>query len=292
MSNIKLDPISVERTLEKCNPSPHIDKDLILTEIKNIPFPEDCRRMECVFVGLCLSGEGTYTIGTIEHKVKENDVIIIGEGQVLGNINISKDISGVAMLISHEFIHNIIRDVRDVSNLFVFSRESPVFSLNKEEVAMFLEYYTILKMKVNDLSHAFRSQVSSSIIGAMIYDLCNATRRIQGMGVQRQSRSQATFEKFVQLVEQNFRHERHVSWYSEQIGVSPKTLLEMVKRVSQRTPNEWLDIYTTLEIRLMLRHTTKSIKEIADELHFGTQSSLGKFFKEHVGISPSAYRRE
>lgn len=292
MSNIKPEPISVESTLQKCSPDGHINTDLILTEIKNISLPVSNRRMECIFVALCLSGEGKFSIGTIEHKIKANDIIIIGEGQILGDINIPKDVNGIAMIISHDFFYNIIREVRDVSNLFVFSRETPVFSLNNEEVAMFLEYYTILKLKVSDQSHAFRSQISSSIIATMIYDLCNATRRVQGFGIQRQSRSQEVFLKFVQLVEQNFRNERHVSWYSEQLGVSPKTLLEMVKRVSQRTPNEWLDIYTTLEIRLLLRNTTKSIKEIADDLHFGTQSSLGKFFKEHVGVSPSAYRRE
>lgn len=285
-------PVNIQRTLQICNPGPYIADDLILTEIKDLPLPSGNRRMECVFVALCLSGEACYTIGTIEHKVKANDVIILGEGQILGDIKVSKELKGLAMMISHEFLYNVIRDVRDVSNLFVFSRETPVLALTNEEVSMFVEYYSLLKMKVTDASHAYRSQISSTILATMVYDLCNATHRVQGLGVQRNSRSQEVFQKFVQLVEKNFRHERHVSWYSEQLGVSPKTLLEMVKRVSQRTPNEWLDIYTTLEIRLLLRNTTMSIKEIADELHFGTQSSLGKFFKEQVGVSPSNYRRE
>ena len=30
----------------------------------------------------------------------------------------------------------------------------------------------------------------------------------------------------------------------------------------------------------------------ADELHFGSQSSLGKFFRANVGMSPSAYRQK
>ena len=36
----------------------------------------------------------------------------------------------------------------------------------------------------------------------------------------------------------------------------------------------------------------ETIKEISDELHFANQSFLGKFFKEHVGMSPSAYRKQ
>lgn len=285
-----LTPINVEHTKEVCQVKHFIDNDLLLIDFKDVVLPKENRRMECIFVGMCLSGEGRYSVGTIEHKFKANDVLIIGEGQVLGDVKVDKELSGIGMVVSHEFLYNVIREVRDVTNLFVFSRETPVFSLTNEEVSMFLEYYSLLQLKVDDISHSFRHQVASTILAAMIYDLCNATSRLKQRGTQRHSRSQEVFAEFVRLVETNFRHERHVSWYSEQLNVSPKTLLEMVKRVSQRTPNEWLDIYTTLEIRLLLKNTTKSIKEIADELHFGTQSSLGKFFKEHVGISPSNYR--
>ena len=46
-----------------------------------------------------------------------------------------------------------------------------------------------------------------------------------------------------------------------------------------------------LEIRVLLKNSTKSIKEITDELNFPNQSFLGKFFKEHMGVSPSDYRK-
>ena len=64
-----------------------------------------------------------------------------------------------------------------------------------------------------------------------------------------------------------------------------------MKQVSRRTPNEWIDHYVTSEIRVMLKSTTMSIKEIAQTMHFPNQSFLGKYFKEHVGMSPSKYRK-
>ena len=73
--------------------------------------------------------------------------------------------------------------------------------------------------------------------------------------------------------------------------ITPKYLSETVKVVSGRTPNEWVDSYVTLELRVMLKTTTKSIKEIAEEMNFPNQSFLGKFFREHVGVSPTVYRR-
>ena len=44
-------------------------------------------------------------------------------------------------------------------------------------------------------------------------------------------------------------------------------------------------------MRVLLKNSTKSIKDIAVELNFPNQSFLGKYFKDHVGVSPSGYRK-
>ena len=70
-----------------------------------------------------------------------------------------------------------------------------------------------------------------------------------------------------------------------------KYLSESVKSVSRRTPNQWIDNYVVIELRVMLKNSTKSIKQITEEMNFPNQSFLGKYFKEHVGMSPSEFRR-
>ena len=107
----------------------------------------------------------------------------------------------------------------------------------------------------------------------------------------RQTRAEIIFTKFIKLLEGNFKQERRVGWYAEQLNITPKYLSETIKNVSRRTPNEWIDNYVTTEMRIQLRNSTKSIKEIAEEMNFANQSFLGKYFKEHVGISPSEYRK-
>lgn len=291
MKQLNLLPISTKRILEQCDIKCHIDEDLVLTRLEDTPLPNDNRHMKCTLVAMCLSGEGSYTVGTIEHSVKANDVIIVGEGQVLGDIKVKKPLKGEMILISQEFLHDVIRNVRDVTNLFVFSREHPVLSLTPKDVAMFKEYLRVLSLRVGDKTHVFRRQITGTMLASMIYDLCNVIRHTVKTMPQSQSRAQELFEKFIVLVERNFRKTRNVGWYSERMGITSKTLLETVKRVSNKTPNEWIDVYTILELRLLLKNTSKSIKEISEELGFGSQSSLGKFFREHVGMSPTAYRQ-
>ena len=99
------------------------------------------------------------------------------------------------------------------------------------------------------------------------------------------------FTKFIKLVDEHCRHERRVGWYALQLGITPKYLSEAVRTVSKRTPNQWIDNYVTMELRVLLKNTTKNIKEIAEEMNFPNQSFMGKYFKDHVGISPTKYRK-
>jgi AraC-like DNA-binding protein len=138
--------------------------------------------------------------------------------------------------------------------------------------------------------HHFRRDVVRSLMMTMIYDLGNVICRIQSSD-RKQSRAEVIFSQFIDLVENNFREEKRVSWYAKQLCITPKYLSESVKQVSRRTPNEWIDNYVILEARVMLKDSALSIKEIAQQLHFPNQSFFGKFFKEHVGMSPSKYRK-
>lgn len=272
---------------------PSIGDDLLLfSEFGDVPAPDVPKRLDCVLVGMCLKGEARYTVDTEERSVKSNDVIIVSEGQVLNNVWMSDDLSGIAIMMSVNFLNEVVQGVHDLSSLFLFSRTHPVFGLRADEVDNILTYFNLIKSKVADSDHHFRSDVVRSLMAAMIYDISHVMYGVRQGGDKKQTRAESIFTEFILLVEQNFRTERRVSWYAEQLCITPKYLSETVKGVSRRTPNEWIDKYVTLELRVQLKNTSKSIKEIARELRFPNQSFLGKYFKEHVGMSPSAYRKE
>ena len=45
-----------------------------------------------------------------------------------------------------------------------------------------------------------------------------------------------------------------------------------------------------LEAKNLLKYSTMSIQEVAYYLSFPNQSFFGKYFKEHTGLTPTAYR--
>jgi AraC-like DNA-binding protein len=178
-----------------------------------------------------------------------------------------------------------------VSSLLLFSMNNPVVPLTSKEIQVFTNYFETIREKMADTSHHYRSPLIKALLLAMFYDMSNVIYRVERQGNRKHTRAEAIFAHFIRLLEDNFRTQHRVSWYAEQLCITPKYLSEIVKKISLRTPNEWIDSYVILEARVLLKNTTKSIKEITDELNFPNQSFLGKYFKEHVGVSPSEYRK-
>lgn len=269
----------------------HIDDIIMLIDdLSLVPLPLVPRRTNCIILGVCLKGKAQYTVDTLEHEVRPGDAIIINEGQVMDNYMVSPDLAGVGYFVSADFFNESIKEVHDLSPIFLFSRTHPVFHLNEQEVKTFEMYYHLMKEKIEDTEHHFRANVVRSLFTTMLYDMCHAIYRLREDRNADGSRSETIFTNFLTLVEKNFREHRRVGWYAEQLDLSPKYLSEMVRVASKRTPNEWIDNYVVLELRLLLKNTRMSVKDIAKKMHFPNQSFLGKYFKEHVGQSPRRYR--
>lgn len=270
----------------------YIEDDIIIVDdISTALIPKDPRRMNFLILALCTEGEATYTLDTQEMRIQKNDVLLILDRHVVSNFTASKDLKALCIIISVKFFFESIRNVGDVSSLLLLSRNFPVIKLSQEETETFQSYFYLLKTKAADKLNKYRRKLVSTLILAMFYDLSNVVQRMLNTDSMRQTRAEIIFTKFIKLLEGNFKQERRVGWYAEQLNITPKYLSETIKNVSRRTPNEWIDNYVTIEMRIQLRNSTKSIKEIAEEMNFANQSFLGKYFKEHVGISPSEYRK-
>ena len=292
MENIELKESSIADVL-RYGPVSHVDDDLLLIEdLSQVPKASMPRRNHDIIIGLCLAGESDYTLNTEEHIVRPDDALIIPNGQVIDACLRKPGTTGVGIMMSPDFFQEVVGDMREISSLILFSRNHPVFRLSARERVSIMNYFRLIKEKVDDDGLLFRKDVVRHLVAAMICEIGNAIDRIQHNSEPAATRADAIFTDFIRLVEQNYKQERRVSWYGEQLCITPKYLSEMVKQVSRRTPNEWIDTYVTTELRVQLRSTTKSIKEIARDMNVPNQSFLGKYFKEHVGMSPMTYRKQ
>ncbi len=249
------------------------------------------QRMNFILMALCQAGEAHYAIDTREQTVKPGDLLFISERHIVDHYRISPDFKCQGILLSTEFYHSFVLNVKNVSSLLLFSTKNPVVPLTPQEIETYGNYYHTIRKKMTDTTHHYRVELVKALLLAMFYDMSGVIWRVEQQGSKAQTRADVLFAQFIRLLEENFRTERRVSWYAQQLGISPKYMSEVVKSVSKRTPNDWIDHYVVLELRVLLKNSTKSIKEITEYLQFPNQSFLGKYFKEHVGVSPSEYRK-
>ena len=268
-----------------------LDNDILLSDQINLaPMPSDPRKMSFILIGLCTKGQIRYCMDSEKQIVKAGDLLVVSERHIIEEYKPSEDMEGLCIMMSVDFFHEIIKTVHDVSSLFVFARMKPVLKLKPEEIKTFKEYFQLIKQKLSDNQNHFRKDLIRTLMLAMFYDVGNFIYRVKNF-----DESLLPYEKlftaFLKMVEENCRKERRVAWYAQQLKITPKYLSQAVKRVSGQAAVEWIENYVTMELRVMLKNSSLSIKEIALEMNFPNQSFLGKYFKEHAGITPSAYRR-
>ena len=207
----------------------YLEDDLVLTErINEVPVPTEPLNMNFIIIGLCTKGEVMYQLDTIKQVIKPGDILVVSDRHIVDSYQHSEDMEGLCMVMSVNFFREIIKNVSDISSLFLFSRLHPVMSLEEEEIQTFKEYFQVIKEKIGDKRNHFQKDLIKSLLLAMFYDLSNIIYRVQN-DVKPKSRKEIIFTRFIKLVEKHFRHERRVSWYAKELDITPKYLSESVK---------------------------------------------------------------
>ena len=92
------------------------------------------------------------------------------------------------------------------------------------------------------------------------------------------------------LLEKDYKISRDVNYFAEKMNISSKYLTNIVNQVTGHTPKTIIDQYVILQIKMHLKRTTQSIKEMAWEFHFADVSFFCRYFKKHTGLTPQQIR--
>lgn len=105
------------------------------------------------------------------------------------------------------------------------------------------------------------------------------------------SRSAELYNRFLDAVERFCHRYSDVAFYAEELNVSPRYLGQVTRRFSDRSPKAIIDQRITGEIEMLLSTSSKTLKEIAQQMGFSSQAQLSRYFKKQRGISPSQHKQ-
>jgi len=285
----------------------HLAKDADLTEgvilsEGRIGSEASVFRYPCRFDGYaaiyCRKGHFQIDINLTTCEVHEGSLIIYSPGHIVKvhseQFESLADAEYTMIAMSRDLVGSLRFDFSKMLSESISLLNNPCISLKPAERSILGQYYDMLKSLhssgIPNTREAIVSLAASAchLLGG-IWSASIDEAKLRGPG--QSVRSKLVFENFLSLVTQYHTSQRNVSFYADQLCLTPKYLSKLVRTVSGRSAPDWIDSYVILEAKNMLKYSDISIKEIVYRLHFPDQSSFYKFFKSRTGMIPSEYRQ-
>lgn len=245
---------------------------------------------------LCTSGSADVWVNNRKYHIEAGTLCMVSPLIASYLYARSADFDGIYILTELEVLYAVIRPNVDTI-LHLRLRNHPCICLDEQGIRLIQERKALLDTKQRAMEEA-ESEEEKSLIRQMMQLLVQETFleiiatyfRMKLVEPHPLEKSEAVIYNFIYSLHAHFKKERSVSFYADEAHLSASYFTSLVKQKTERTPSEWIVAITIAHIKLQLSKTSKSIKEIADELNFPEQFTFRKYFKQYVGVPPTQYR--
>lgn len=239
---------------------------------------------------ICLEGAMTATINGRTFKVRKDDLLLVKNGSIVESLTCSADLKTIAMAFADRLQGELMgRQMMDAES-FLLHRSIPVRMHLESSLR---ESYIRLYKEVKVLYEKVQGPYKKALIGhflCMSSDLFLSMLDDAGKDDESRPREQEIYLKFMDDLQVYASRERSVSFYADKCCVSPKHFSKMVRLASGKVPASLIRDRVIIEAKVLLSSTQMSVREIADTLHFQTDSFFCRYFRQKTGMTPTAFR--
>jgi AraC family transcriptional activator of pobA len=246
-------------------------------------------KLDVVVSLICIKGYMEGTLNLRKFTAKAPCLFIVLADQILQCDYFSDDFSGLSTIMSKSFLENSFGDIHISMPLFRYVYDNPWVQLNQEELKSMVEYFFLLQRTVRRKENPNMQETLKHLTLAFFYGTGYRFYKVHDEF--QKSKQDIMVEKFLAIVKENYRKQRLIEFYSEELFLTPKHLSRVIKERSGKSAGEWIEDYVMFEAMALLKSTDKTILQISDELNFPSQSFFGKYFKRRAGFSPKEYRK-
>lgn len=264
-------------------------REIIVVEMTGkTKLPEDYTQKYFTHL-LCHAGTARFRMDTRSYQFSRNDIAIVLPTTEVKDLKCSRNFKATCLFVSFEMMSKNNPDIGWGIKGYLFSKENPVVSLSEMDAGKCLYNFKLLQEKYEDGEHLFCKEIVNLQLQIFVMEMWNIfSKEIEKRTISNQKGS--LFERFLQLVQEHCMEEREVDFYAGKLFVTPKYLTEVCKKNSGKTASEWIQNYTTHSVIILLENKSLSFTEIADALHFSSQSFFSRYVRKVLGVSPSDYR--
>mgnify|MGYP002594589404 FL=1 len=247
----------------------------------------------------CQRGSVEVSLEGCHYHIKPGDVYIYMASTLVHLLHKSEDAEGIMVEVDFYYILPIVNKVINVESQ-LFMRKNPCVSLSDEQCAHFEYLLNNLWDRINaedcqkenvQYQH-LKLELIKSMGQTICYEILNMYFTNQPLQPLQQGKKDVVFQNFMLSLFRFYRKERDVSFYARMQHITPRYFSAIIKEKTGDSALQWIVRMVITEAKQLLEESDLSIKEIADQLNFPTQSFFGKYFKHHTGMSPKEYRKQ
>lgn len=245
----------------------------------------------------CQRGSVEVSLEGCHYHIKPGDVYIYMASTLVHLLHKSEDAEGIMVEVDFYYILPIVNKVINVESQ-LFMRKNPCVSLSGEQCTHFEYLLNNLWDRINaedcqkenvQYQH-LKLELIKSMGQTICYEILNMYFTNQPLQPLQQGKKDVVFQNFMLSLFRFYRKERDVSFYARMQHITPRYFSAIIKEKTGDSALQWIVRMVITEAKQLLEESDLSIKEIADQLNFPTQSFFGKYFKQYVGVSPKEYR--
>lgn len=253
-----------------------------------MPLPEV---LDGMALTVCEQGSMEAVLDQKPRRMDSSSIMVLRPGHHIKHCRASEDFKGYIIVGDQAWIERLLPSFNTMVPVTIYFLDTPAIKVSREELQELRVTYDGLQRRLHRGPAPLSEQAVQALCHVLFFDVLAIYLANLPTSPVRTTRRQELMTQFVQLVEENFRTERSVSFYAGRIFVTPKHLSAIIRSASGHGASEWIDQRVLAEARELLGESGRSIQEIAQMLNFRTQSLFGKYFKQHTGMSPREYRQ-
>lgn len=251
-------------------------------------------RLDAFSIFIIRRGRIEITIDNKTYNLNDNHVLHIMDMHVIKNIKRSEDFKGFHLIIDRDLFCEIMLRSRKLPPSCVASlHDRPIQSITEEEGLILEKCLERLLISIDRNNHAWQSDLVKNDLRGFMLEMSNIIYQANKDKIRvNPSGKDMLLFLFIQLVNTHCKEQHEVNFYARELGITPEYLSRILKYWSDKTATQWISEAILKEAEMRLQIPGNSIQSISDQLNFSDQSSFGKFFKKHKGISPLQYKKE
>ena len=245
----------------------------------------------------CRKGEVEMEIDGTPYIIRKGDVYFYMASALVRLNRRSPDLEGVILEVDLDYILPVSHKVMTIEDI-LFLRDHPCVTLTEAQYAYLerlLEMYGRRAGMDEDASGGMQirflqNELMKSYGQLLFCELMVIYYAHKSMQPVSRNQTDYIFQRFLLTLFRCYRRERDVVFYAHEQNLTARYFSSIIKEKSGRTALQWIVRMVISESKQLLESSDMSIKEIAMQLNFPTQSFFGKYFKQYVGMSPKKYR--